>query len=293
MAVTRLSNSGIKTGVLKYDSSLAGYPGAMPAPTATATGSTTATVAFSTIAGATSYTAISTPGNLTGTGTSSPITVSGLTGSTNYTFRIAATNAVGQGGYSAASNQITTLPPFTSQLAYDSIASTSLGSTTNTITFTGIPQTYAHLELRIFNKVTRSGTSDNLYLNMNGDTGNNYAMTSVARTYSNAPAVAYNTTTQYIVYPDAIPAGNQTDIFGYAVIRLTDYTKTKWKAVDGYWGWCTAFAQAGFANVNGRVGYTTAAWQNTSAITDITITTSAPTFQTNCIFALYGIKSGY
>lgn len=213
MAVTKLSNSGIKTGVLKYDSMLAGNPA---------------------------------------------------------------------------------YQPFVSQLAYDSIASTTLSSTSNTITFSGISQTYAHLELRIFNKVTRSGTSDNLYLNVNGDTGNNYAMTSVARTYGASPAVAYNTgADQYIVFPDALPAGNQTDIFGYAVIRLTDYTKTKWKAVDGYWGWCTAFAQAGFANVNGRVGYTTAAWKNTSAITSITITTSAPTFQTGCIFALYGIKSGY
>jgi hypothetical protein len=55
----------------------------------------------------TGYTVISSPGSITGTGTSSPVTVSGLTAGTSYTFTVVATNAYGTGPASAASNSAT------------------------------------------------------------------------------------------------------------------------------------------------------------------------------------------
>jgi hypothetical protein len=56
----------------------------------------------------TSFTATSSPGGVTGTGTS-PITVSGLTNATSYTFTVTATNANGTSTASAASNNITVI----------------------------------------------------------------------------------------------------------------------------------------------------------------------------------------
>jgi hypothetical protein len=56
----------------------------------------------------TSYTAVSSPGGITGTGTTSPISVPGLSSSTTYTFTVYATNVVGNGPSSAASNSVTT-----------------------------------------------------------------------------------------------------------------------------------------------------------------------------------------
>jgi hypothetical protein len=55
----------------------------------------------------TSYTVVSSPGGIVGTGASSPITVSGLTNNTAYTFVVYANNAFGNSPSSSASNSVT------------------------------------------------------------------------------------------------------------------------------------------------------------------------------------------
>lgn len=59
----------------------------------------------------TSYTVVSSPGGVTATGSSSPITISGLSNGTPYTFTVYATNSVGNGSASGSSNQITPSAP--------------------------------------------------------------------------------------------------------------------------------------------------------------------------------------
>jgi len=117
-------------------------PGIPTIGTATAVTGVQATVTFTAPAlnggsPITSYTAVSSPGGITGTlnqAGSGTITVNGLSATTNYTFTVYATNAAGNGSSSSASNSITT-PSSTPGTPTIGTARGS-GSTTATVSFT-------------------------------------------------------------------------------------------------------------------------------------------------------------
>lgn len=82
---------------------VAGYQDATVSFTPTSTGGSPIT----------QYTVTSTPGGITATGASSPIVIPGLTNGQAYTFKVKATNAIGTGPESAASNSVTPNAPTT------------------------------------------------------------------------------------------------------------------------------------------------------------------------------------
>jgi len=122
-ATSATTNRTATRTLLWYAKSVAGAP---TIGTATQTGTSTATVTFTAPASngnspITSYTAVSSPGGITGTLTqagSGTISISGLTQNTSYTFTVYATNAAGNSSSSAASNQITTAAATPSSVEY-------------------------------------------------------------------------------------------------------------------------------------------------------------------------------
>ena len=119
-------------------------PGVPTAVSATA-GNASASVAFtppSSDGGSaiTGYTVSASPSGLTGTGTSSPITVSGLTNGMTYTFTVVATNGVGSSSGSSASSGVTPTAPTTTTTT---TTTTTVAPTTTTTTTTSTTSTVA------------------------------------------------------------------------------------------------------------------------------------------------------
>jgi uncharacterized protein (TIGR02145 family) len=127
--------NGLWSGCIQFDPTA---PGAPVIGTATL-GDGTATVSFTAPVNnggsvITSYTATSSPGNITGTLTQSEsgtITVTGLTNGTAYTFTVTATNAIGASLPSAASNSVVTTVPDA-----PAIGTATPGNGTATVSFT-------------------------------------------------------------------------------------------------------------------------------------------------------------
>lgn len=141
-------------------------PGAPTIGTATSTGTTTATVAFTapgSNGGSTilSYTATSSPESITSTLTqagSGTISVTGLTAGTAYTFTVKANNTNGNSSASAASNSITTTTPTTVPGAPTSVIATATGQTTATVTFTA-PTSNGGSTITSYTSTSNSGST--------------------------------------------------------------------------------------------------------------------------------------
>ena len=156
-------------------------PDAPTIGSATATGTTTATVAFTAPArnggvAISSYTATSSPGGITGTlsqAGSGTITVTGLTTGTAYTFTVTATNSVGTSVASSASNSITTYLAPANTVAPVVSGTATVGQTLSTTngTWNGIPTpTFAYQWQRAGSDIGSATSST--YVLVAADVGN-------------------------------------------------------------------------------------------------------------------------
>lgn len=162
---------------------------------------------------------------------------------------------------------------------FDSIATSSPTSGT-TVTFSSIPSTYQHLQLRLL-IVAPSGTNR---IQFNGDTSSaNYSV-------QWGPYTTGNNGPFYDQYGPSVYAGfpyqgqSQTGTPQFIIMDIHNYASSSIKkTVQMYYG-------AGFTGSTGQqfVGYVEGAWLSTNAINSITI--SSGTYASGTKLALYGIK---
>lgn len=168
--------------------------------------------------------------------------------------------------------------------AFESIATTVITSDTASVTFSSIPQTYKHLQLRMFAKTDRGDMDDVTLVQFNGDTAANYSYHYV-RGNGTAASSGGAASTSYI-YLNYACTGNvsATNIFGSCVVDILDYANTnKFKT--------TRSLQGFDLNGDGWVYLSSGNWRSTSAITSIVLDQQYGTnWKQYSHFALYGIK---
>lgn len=223
-----------------------------------------------------------------GTSASTSATVTGLTIGTAYIFRVAATNIIGTGSYSTASDSFT--PPTHITTVMDPLYVVTVGPNgASSVTFTNIPNTYSHLQLRILGQTNR-GTygTDSYYMRFNSDTGSNYNHGFLRGNGSSAAAYHYNGNQSLIEIGSAL--GTTTAslyTFGSSIIDILDYSNTnKYKTLRALTG---TDINGTISESGGFVYLTSSLWMSTSAISSIQFTFDN-TVQPNSQFALYGIK---
>ena len=174
---------------------------------------------------------------------------------------------------------------FPSAGQFQSISTVTVGAGgASTITFSAIPQTYKHLQIRSFARnITGGGVEDTqAAMRFNGDSGANYTYHLVngnGSAISTSGGVSQTNATAGFVAGSSAPA----DCFSVAVCDILDYTNTnKYKVVRLLGG-------DDYNDANGNVYLWSNLWLNTSAITQIVITNSNNYAQYSS-FALYGIK---
>jgi hypothetical protein len=167
--------------------------------------------------------------------------------------------------------------------SFDSIATFSATGTETTYTFSSIPSTYKHLQIRaIFQR--NFGNQIDIGLRFNGVTAANYSGHYLNGDGTTVTANA-SPSSSYI----AVGTGNGTSVastLGASIIDIHDYASTtKNKTVRSFGGVDTN--GVGVAAVRLWSG----AWLDaTTAITSVTIYTFGDGMNTGTTFALYGIK---
>lgn len=165
--------------------------------------------------------------------------------------------------------------------SYYPIATTTVPSAgAATVTFSSIPSTYTHLQVRF---IARTGSASSVYFRFNNDSGSNYSGRHRI-TGDGASAAASGSSSQTQIYTfglSGLPTAAST--FGVGVADVLDYANTNkyktFRQLDG-----------GDANGSGTIELVSGAWMNTNAITQINIGLDTGSFVQYSSFTLYGIK---
>lgn len=165
--------------------------------------------------------------------------------------------------------------------AYDALASVTVGSGgVASVSFTGIPSTYKHLQLRILANATSTAQA---VMSFNGNTSSSkYSFHALIGNGSSASAAGYATGTLGGIVPSPRLGGGS--YFGAAVIDVLDYANTnKNKTTRELMGWD--------GNGSGEVELVSGCYYDTAAVNSISfIIQGGGNFSEYSSFALYGVK---
>ena len=162
---------------------------------------------------------------------------------------------------------------------FETIATTSLSSSSSAIDFNTIPSSYTNLVIVI---VPIGSTQNFLQIQFNGDTGSNYSRQVLSGNgSSNASDQRSSRTAIELDYNEQISTGanytSEINIFDYA--NTTTYKNVVAKPNS------SAFNSGSYG-----FGWSCGTWRNTNAITSIKLTANTGSFSSGTVATLYGLK---
>jgi hypothetical protein len=168
--------------------------------------------------------------------------------------------------------------------AYDALATVTVGAGgTSSITFSGIPSTYAHLQIRA---TLQSNTTNTCYVNytLNATGGTSYSSHYLYGNGSSAGANAGNGASASTMYLNEFPPNTATNIFGSFILDILDYANlNKYKTTRSIGG--------NDRNGTGVVAVSSGLFMSTNAVTQIDLTPqSSAGFAQYSTFSLYGVR---
>ena len=173
-----------------------------------------------------------------------------------------------------------------STTAYESIATVTIGSGgSSTITFSSIPQTYSHLQIRAISRSNASGSDDYYKIRFNGDSGSNYRYDHYVGGDGSSVFAGTDGAGTFNILNYGAGSTSGSNVYGVFVYDILDYTSTNKNK--------TGRALAGLdRNGSGSLALFSTLWYATpAAITSMTIEVGAGTlFSQYSQFALYGVK---
>lgn len=171
--------------------------------------------------------------------------------------------------------------------SFESIATATGTGSSNTITFSSIPSTFKHLQVRGFYRDTYTGldTSFALFANFNSDTSNIYNAHRLQGDGSTASATDDSRSGKFPIWYAGYSTQTYSTLGGVMIMDIHDYASTtKNKTVRTLSG-----VNDNTLGSNG-VALQSALYRSTNAINSITLVADGTAFATNSTFALYGIK---
>ena len=160
------------------------------------------------------------------------------------------------------------------------------GSSTSSVTFSGIAGSYTSLELVIFGQVSDTAGNEVVLCTFNSDTGSNYDWAELRGGY-NDPAIGtgIGVTAAHCGTLDGTGVG--ADLATQAITDIAGYSTTTWYKTLTVRGFYMGGSAIGQNNVISDMGD----WRSTSAITSITLTDSGGGhFVAGTTFTLYGVQ---
>lgn len=183
--------------------------------------------------------------------------------------------------------------PIAQPSAYESIASFTVSTGVASYTFSSIPTTFKHLQIRCSVKdVADPGENQHLRIQVNGDTGANYyyhyILTNNGNTTSYDVTNATGSNYMYVFRASIGSGSNYTNSWATTIMDFLDYRSNYYKNMKYWKGYCSS--NAGFGSGHANFGTGGGLWADASVISSITINGDGANFVSGSTFDLYGIK---